>query len=228
VPVAGLASRCRRPCQRGQARLGGAPSPGDGVRVRTGLETSLGSCVGGADRCMAPAGPSRATTWCPYAGQLEHLWGLPALARCLTEDEAATRPTAAAAKLAAALAVLEIEGCPLIWIDDDAIPSGGDELERLRSASHRSLLIAPARVGGESSRDEPDRDLSRGALTVRPGDSRRRLRMRASSGRQIDDGLVPGVCRGEPIGCAVGGDQRRRFAQVIELFSRAARRKSSS
>ena len=84
-----------------------------------------------------------ATTWCPYVGQLERLWALPPLRRCLTESESAGRGTATAAKLRAALAVLETEGRPLIWSDDDAIPSQGEDLRRLRGAPVPALLIAP-------------------------------------------------------------------------------------
>lgn len=97
-----------------------------------------------------------ATTWCPDAGQLEHLWGLPPLHRCLSDDEAADRQLASAAKLRAALAVVELEGRPLIWTDDDAIPTEGPELDRLRDAPQLTLLLAPQQNRGLSRQHVED------------------------------------------------------------------------
>jgi hypothetical protein len=81
------------------------------------------------------------TTWCPYAGQLEQLFGLPELARALAGEPIPGGPVSDAMKLAAAYDVLEA-GRDLVWTDDTAIPEYGpdrDALERLGA-----LLIRPS------------------------------------------------------------------------------------
>ncbi|MDH2415289.1 hypothetical protein [Nocardioides sp. CER19] len=94
-----------------------------------------------------------ATTWCPFAGQLEALWGFPTLQRCLTDEEAAAPPDASdAAKLRAALAILD-SGRELIWADDTAIPDDADMLARLQPPTPRSLLIKPTANRGLTRSD---------------------------------------------------------------------------
>jgi hypothetical protein len=87
------------------------------------------------------------STWCPWADQLETLFGLPRLAAALTTEEA-TSPglPRAAAKAAAAFRVLDAEGRRLIWTDDDAIPHG--EARLTLTAGGRSLLIEPDSARG--------------------------------------------------------------------------------
>lgn len=83
------------------------------------------------------------TTWCPDAEQIERLFGLPAFARTLTAQQVATVATAGVAKLAVALTVVEVEQRPMVWTDDLAVPTGGPNLARIRSAPAYSLLIRP-------------------------------------------------------------------------------------
>jgi hypothetical protein len=78
-----------------------------------------------------------ATTWCPWAGQIENLLALPALGRAFDGEVNGT--AARLAKYAAAQQVLA-EGRRLIWTDDDAIPADGPDREALAGA----LLIAPS------------------------------------------------------------------------------------
>ncbi|KQW45051.1 hypothetical protein ASC77_19920 [Nocardioides sp. Root1257] len=92
-----------------------------------------------------------ATTWCPYASQLEALWGLPRLERTLSAADVATRETATAAKVRVALAVVA-EGRAMCWTDDDAIPTDPEILSRLQ-ASIPCLLIAPPANRGLSPED---------------------------------------------------------------------------
>jgi hypothetical protein len=82
------------------------------------------------------------TTWCEYADQLEHLFGLPALVRAFPY----AGDDAPALKFEAALAVVQDEHRPLIWTDDDAIPRQEEIIRPLLDA--RALLIRPnARFG---------------------------------------------------------------------------------
>jgi hypothetical protein len=81
------------------------------------------------------------TTWCPYAGQLERLFGLPALARALAGEPIPGGPVSDAMKLAAAYEVLDT-GRDLVWTDDTAIPEEGPDRAAL---VHRgALLIRPS------------------------------------------------------------------------------------
>lgn len=84
-----------------------------------------------------------ATTWVDHVHQVERLLRLPAFHtafRGLGNSPAVAAPER---KLAAALQVVEVERRPLIWTDDDAIPTGGPELERLLEADVPVLLLAP-------------------------------------------------------------------------------------
>lgn len=80
-----------------------------------------------------------ATTWCPWAGQLERLFRLPDLGRAFTDP--LFGDAASLAKRAAAFAVLE-GGRPLIWTDDDEVPTGG-ALHRKLTGAGPALLIRP-------------------------------------------------------------------------------------
>lgn len=79
------------------------------------------------------------STWCAYAGQVEHLLGLPRLERAWTHP--ISHDDALIAKLAAARAVLD-QGHRLIWTDDEAVPTSGPIHDEL-AATGRALLIAP-------------------------------------------------------------------------------------
>lgn len=94
-----------------------------------------------------------ATTWCPYADQLELMWGFPPLVRSLADTDVVSRATATAAKLRAAHHVVELEGRPLIWTDDDAIPASGKDLRRLTEAPVPALLIEPPSTKGLGRED---------------------------------------------------------------------------
>ncbi|MGO4258139.1 hypothetical protein [Marmoricola sp. RAF53] len=81
------------------------------------------------------------TTWCPWADQLEQIFGLPPLARSIPEP----MPSSGAwpdAKVGAARNVLR-EGRPLIWTDDEAIPPEGPPRDALTNADVPTLLIEP-------------------------------------------------------------------------------------
>jgi hypothetical protein len=88
-----------------------------------------------------------ATTWVDHnPTQIESLLGLPALTPAFPPDPTRIyaddyRAQYRAAKLAAALDVVQVEGRPLVWVDDDAIPVGGPERDVLDGAW--ALLIAP-------------------------------------------------------------------------------------
>lgn len=81
------------------------------------------------------------TTWCAWADQLERMWRLPPLGRAFAEK--LNGSAAAKAKLAAARAVLQVEGRRLIWTDDAEVPTAGDVYDEL-TADGRALLIRPA------------------------------------------------------------------------------------
>jgi hypothetical protein len=81
------------------------------------------------------------TTWCPYAEQLEQLFGLPMLVRALTGEPIQGGPVSDAMKLAAAYAVLD-EGRALVWTDDTAVPESGPDRAALQD--RRALLLRPS------------------------------------------------------------------------------------
>jgi hypothetical protein len=85
-----------------------------------------------------------ATTWCPWADQLEAMFGLPKMPRAFTADDLDARP-GHELKLEAALAVAR-QGGRLIWTDDDAVPEGGTARAALEAAG--ALLISPDRRYG--------------------------------------------------------------------------------
>lgn len=87
------------------------------------------------------------TTWCPHAGLLERLWGLPELPRTLTDDECWLSPGRIDAAKVDAARKVRADGRRLIWTDDTAVPAFGPLHEEL-TADGRALLIRPvARVG---------------------------------------------------------------------------------
>jgi len=83
------------------------------------------------------------TTWCAYADQFERMWRLPELGRAFTEP--LNGIAADVAKLAAARAVLNVEGRRLIWTDDTVVPCPTDQadLHAELAADGRALLIRP-------------------------------------------------------------------------------------
>ncbi|MDI6103968.1 hypothetical protein QLQ12_35795 [Actinoplanes sp. NEAU-A12] len=86
------------------------------------------------------------TTWCPEAHLLERLWRLPPLARALTCDPVPKGTHAHPLKLDAARQVLAA-GRPLIWTDDEAVPTDGPVFAEL-TAHGQALLIAPSSSRG--------------------------------------------------------------------------------
>jgi hypothetical protein len=80
-----------------------------------------------------------ATTWCPWADELERMFRLPPLMRAFTSEELDSRSTI---ELKQELALeVAYAGQRLIWTDDDAIPTSG--LERVALEAAGALLIAP-------------------------------------------------------------------------------------
>lgn len=75
------------------------------------------------------------TTWCPWADQIERLFGLPELERAWVDELRGWY--AREAKRAAAHDVLE-QGNRLVWTDDEAFPYDGSSFP-----ADRALLIAP-------------------------------------------------------------------------------------
>lgn len=84
-----------------------------------------------------------ATTWADESRQLEQLFGLPELVTAFAGLGPSPAVKTPALKIAAALLVLEDEGRPLIWTDDDAIPARGPLRDRIEAAGPPVLLIAP-------------------------------------------------------------------------------------
>ncbi len=100
-----------------------------------------------------------ATTWVPWIDAIEGLLGLPpwALAYDGPYEGSGTPATPTPwRKLDAALAVVEDEGRPLIWTDDDAIPTVGEELDRLTSGGQPALLVRPHHRHGLQPADLAD------------------------------------------------------------------------
>lgn len=87
-----------------------------------------------------------ATTWVPWIDQIEQLLGLPHWPAAYDGPYEGAGPAVPTPwrKLDAAHAVLEDERRPLIWTDDDAIPTDGDDFERLTIGRPSALLIRPA------------------------------------------------------------------------------------
>ena len=85
------------------------------------------------------------TTWLPWARDVEAAFKLPELGEGFLPE--LVFGSAREAKLAAALAVIEIEKRPLIWTDDDAIPESGTYRDVLDNAINEYgtpvLLLAP-------------------------------------------------------------------------------------
>lgn len=91
------------------------------------------------------------TTWCPDAGELERLFGLPALGRALGAADLQDAEGTDTAKLAAARRVLAA-GRRLVWTDDTAVPGPGPLRQEL-TGDGRALLIAPHPRRGLRPRD---------------------------------------------------------------------------
>jgi hypothetical protein len=87
-----------------------------------------------------------ATTWVDHILQVERLLRLPSLETAFRVREVQGTDgdvDPAELKLRAALHVVEVERRPLIWTDDDAIPTSGPDLGRLQDADVPVLLLAP-------------------------------------------------------------------------------------
>ncbi len=100
-----------------------------------------------------------ATTWVDNIMQVERLLRLPPMQtafRDLECPEDARRTSEL--KLCAAFNVVEHERRPLIWTDDDAIPLGGPDRERLLAAGVPVLLLAPGSAHGLQPEDLADID----------------------------------------------------------------------
>jgi hypothetical protein len=84
-----------------------------------------------------------ATTWVDEIDAIERLMRLPALPTAFSTRGLPPTVRMTQAKQQAALTVVEVEQRPLIWTDDDAIPSGGTVLRRLRRSGQPALLVVP-------------------------------------------------------------------------------------
>lgn len=92
-----------------------------------------------------------ATTWVPWIVEIEHLLGLPSWSVAWDgPHEGAGTPAVPTPlrKVRTALQVVELERRPLIWTDDDAIPTRGPEHARIVTADVPCLLIRPASRAG--------------------------------------------------------------------------------
>ncbi|WP_436492730.1 hypothetical protein [Actinokineospora sp. HUAS TT18] len=83
-----------------------------------------------------------ATTWVDDIGQVERLLKLPGFPTAFTTLGADPSVKAPERKAAAAIEIVEVERRPLIWTDDDAIPTHGPLIERL-SIQLPTLFIRP-------------------------------------------------------------------------------------
>ncbi len=88
------------------------------------------------------------TSWSGDVDILERTLKLPAFADALAGSgvDVTDHDSVVGAKLLAAMAVVEVEGRPLVWADDEAIPTSGPELRRLEAA-HSLLLRVPHASG---------------------------------------------------------------------------------
>ena len=84
-----------------------------------------------------------ATTWVDHIDQIQAMFGLPRFPVAFSGLATDPHVKAPALKADAALRVVEQERRPLIWADDDAIPTAGPILRRLRDSGQPLLLIAP-------------------------------------------------------------------------------------
>lgn len=80
-----------------------------------------------------------ATTWVPWARNVEAAFKLPELALAFSEQVAFISPHTA--KADAALEVIVKEQRPLLWTDDDAVPSEGYVRDALDQVEEGRLLI---------------------------------------------------------------------------------------
>lgn len=127
-------------------RWGGPPRRADAVHTGEVFRMSWAPELVAALRRLHRTGAVElrwATTWADESLQLERLFGLPELATAFAGLGPSPAVKTPALKVAAALRVLEHEGRPLIWTDDDAIPGRGPLREALEAAGPPLLLIAP-------------------------------------------------------------------------------------
>jgi hypothetical protein len=135
------------------ARPGWGRPPRQGRAVALGVSYQLRWAPGLVDRIVRlhKSGTVEvrwATTWVDHIGEIERLLRLPAFPPAFTGLGAAPFATAPDAKLAVALGVVEFEQRPLIWTDDDSIPTSGPILERLAVSGLPVLLVAPDPLHG--------------------------------------------------------------------------------
>ena len=92
-----------------------------------------------------------ATTWVPWIGAIEELLGLPTWPVAWEgPHEGVDTPAIPTPlrKVQTALYVVERERRPLIWTDDDAIPTHGSAHDRITSAGVPCLLVRPSSRAG--------------------------------------------------------------------------------
>jgi hypothetical protein len=79
------------------------------------------------------------TSWVRWSDSVEKCFALPSLPLAFNADT----PDVTQAKIDAALSVVENERRPLIWTDDEVVPTSGVLRERLEAPAAASLLIRP-------------------------------------------------------------------------------------
>lgn len=84
-----------------------------------------------------------ATTWVPYADQVERAMGLPSLPLAFTAADIEAAGSARAAKEAAARAVVHKERRPLVWTDDDVVPDDEALRAPYQAPGVPALLLRP-------------------------------------------------------------------------------------
>lgn len=84
-----------------------------------------------------------ATTWVDLASEVERLMGLPSFPLAFHGLHGPPQLKAGGAKMHAALVTLYVEGRPLVWTDDDAIPADGTHARMLANSAPRRLFISP-------------------------------------------------------------------------------------
>lgn len=92
-----------------------------------------------------------ATTWVPWIEQIEGLLGLPQWAVAWDGPHEGLGSPAIPTplrKVQTALSVVEEERRPLVWTDDDVIPSHGPLHDRLVNAGVPCLLVSPSTRAG--------------------------------------------------------------------------------
>jgi hypothetical protein len=129
-----------RPGWGGAPRQGTACSAGIGYRMRWSAE--LVSEI----RRLHRSGTVEirwATTWVDDIEQVERLLRLPPFPTAFSGLNAAPSVKAPGYKAEAALRIVEAERRPLIWTDDDAIPTSGPLIDHLAASGMPTMLMRP-------------------------------------------------------------------------------------